>query len=285
MYKIEEMTDSYGYPVYRMSDGAAGNSVCVNALRGGIPTQLVLGGKDILHLDGAVYRDREKYIRGGIPVLFPSVGKLKDDTYREAGREYHLPIHGLARNFPWKVTGQREDTGELTLELESTEETKKQYPFAFRLRFTYLLGDGSLKIRQEYQNLSEKRMPFSAGFHPYFRIPEQVEVRLHAQSALNTVTGRLGKCPERIPCGEEESGYLVLDGREREVSADFGTHRLTVAFDGIFRYLLVWYVEKEKFICLEPWTGRPDALNTGEDLLRLEPGECLNTWVEIRLEQ
>lgn len=75
-----------------------------------------------------------------------------------------------------------------------------------------------------------------------------------------------------------------MDNQEKEVRADFGAYKLTVAFDDVFRYLLVWYVETEKFICLEPWTGKPDALNSKETLLWIQPGENLKTWIEIKLD-
>ncbi|HIZ64313.1 MAG TPA: hypothetical protein H9809_00135, partial [Candidatus Blautia pullicola] len=52
-----------------------------------------------------------------------------------------------------------------------------------------------------------------------------------------------------------------------------------------FKYLLVWYVKAEKFICIEPWSAGPNAMNTKEDLLWLEPEESLKTWVEIKLEK
>ena len=37
------------------------------------------------------------------PVLFPIVGRLKDDRLRHQGKSYHLPQHGFARDrrFAW----------------------------------------------------------------------------------------------------------------------------------------------------------------------------------------
>lgn len=284
MYKIERIHDPYGYPVYSLYNSETGSAVEINDQRGGILTRILLQGKDLLHLDGEIYKDKEKYIRGGVPILFPCVGKLKDDTYTLDEKEYHIPIHGLARNFPWKLVGKNEEKGEMVLELNSTEETLKIYPFEFNLNFTYILQENSLKILQEYKNLSKKPMPFSSGFHPYFRIPDQVAVRIRASEVLNTISNEIEKCPEKIPDVEKEAGYLVLDNQEKEVRADFGSYKLTVAFDNVFRYLLIWYVETEKFICLEPWTGKPDALNSKETLLWIQPGENLKTWIEIKLD-
>lgn len=285
MYKIERVYDPYGYPVYRMYHEETGNAIEINDQRGGILTQLTLQGENLLHLNGEVYKNKEKYIRGGIPILFPCAGRLEDDTYTLDGKEYHLPIHGLARNFPWNLVEKDEEKGDMVLELHSSEETLELYPFEFCLRFTYLLQEKSLKILQEYKNQSKRPMPFSAGFHPYFSIPEQVNIQLHTSEVMNTISNKLEKCPEKIPDGEEEVGYLVFETQEKEIRADFGEYKLTVAFDDVFRYLLIWYVKTEKFICLEPWTGKPDALNTRETLLWVQPGESLKTWIEIKLEK
>ncbi len=285
MYKIERVHDKYGYPVYRICSEETDSAAEINDQRGGILTQLSLQGQQLLHLDGEIYKAKTKYIRGGVPILFPCTGKLSEDTYMVDGEKYHLPIHGLARNFPWKLTEKNEERGELVLELNSTEETLKQYPFEFCLRFTYILRKDSLKILQEYKNLSGKAMPFSAGFHPYFKIPEQVSVHIHASQALNTISNETVNCPDKIPDGEAEAGYLVLDNQESVIRADFGEYKLTLSFDEVFPYQLIWYVKAEKFICLEPWTGKPDALNTKENLLWVQPGETLNTWIEIKLEK
>ena len=31
------------------------------------------------------------------PILFPTIGSLKNDTYYFEGKDYHLPRHGFAR--------------------------------------------------------------------------------------------------------------------------------------------------------------------------------------------
>src|ERR1700750_2786883 len=71
------------------------------------------------------------------PVLFPIVGRLKDDTLRHQGKAYHLPQHGFARDkrFAWL---NRSATG-CRLVLHEDIETRAVYPFAFRLEIAFAL--------------------------------------------------------------------------------------------------------------------------------------------------
>ncbi len=71
-----------------------GNAVSVSPLRGGIITFLKLGGRELLYLDEATFRDSAQNVRGGISVLFPNCGALEAPPgHPLAG----LKQHGFAR--------------------------------------------------------------------------------------------------------------------------------------------------------------------------------------------
>ncbi|MHC5721356.1 MAG: aldose epimerase family protein, partial [Nostoc sp.] len=70
----------------------------------------------------------------------------------------------------------------LTVVLNSNEQTKAVYPFDFQLAFTYELQGNSLKVRQQYKNLSSTPMPFSAGFHPYFLCGDKTQLEVEIPS-------------------------------------------------------------------------------------------------------
>jgi galactose mutarotase-like enzyme len=57
--------------------------------------------------------------------------------------------------------------------------------------------------------------------------------------------------------------------------------RLDVHGSPEFQRFIVWTVAGKDYICLEPWTALGNALNTGEDLIELEPGESRELWVEF----
>ena len=71
------------------------------------------------------------------PLLFPIVGRLKNDQLWHQGATYPMTQHGFARDqlFEW---GER-DTTACSLTLRDSAVTRAHYPFAFRLAVTYRL--------------------------------------------------------------------------------------------------------------------------------------------------
>ena len=153
--------------------------------RGGLVSRLAVGRVAILATDDeAVYGDGRN-VRGGIPILFPTAGRLKDDRYMAGGVWRELKQHGFARDLPWRVGQESRGAARLVMELESTEATLLAFPWEFRLEFTVEVIGRSLRILQSYENRSETRMPLHAGFHPYFAVPdsEKSDARIEAPLA------------------------------------------------------------------------------------------------------
>src|SRR6202000_1276495 len=74
------------------------------------------------------------------PLLFPIVGKLKNDQLRHGGKSYPMTQHGFARDsrFEWVERG----AASCRLVLTDNAQTRSHYPFAFRLTATYALRGG-----------------------------------------------------------------------------------------------------------------------------------------------
>ena len=70
-----------------------------------------------------------KYWNRRSPILFPIVCSVNDETYRVDGKEYHLPRHGFARDSEFKLIAQ--SPRKVTFVLESSEATKKVYPYRY----------------------------------------------------------------------------------------------------------------------------------------------------------
>src|SRR6202044_504006 len=95
-----------------LTDTDAGSIAVVSPARGGMLTRFFAAGLEVLYLDDATFRDPTKNVRGGVPVLFPSPGKLAGDAFSCDGRTGSLKQHGFARNLPWRV--ERVTTGTAT---------------------------------------------------------------------------------------------------------------------------------------------------------------------------
>src|SRR5690606_23043643 len=98
------------------------------------------------------------------PVLFPVVGKLKDDMYRHNGATYRMPQHGFARDMHFARL--KKTVNSCLLELRSSEETLKIYPFEFALKIGYTIENNKLTCAYEVANTGTQMMYFSLGAHP-----------------------------------------------------------------------------------------------------------------------
>lgn len=268
--------------VYKAVDTQTDSYFVVDPERGGIVTEFY-AGRPVFYMDRNTYEDPSRYVRGGNPVLFPIVGKLTDDCFFVQGKPHTIPIHGLARNAVWQLEDQEtEDCARLTLRLNSTQAMLAQYPFPFSLHFSYSLRGNCLSVEQRYENTGSEPMPAAFGFHPYFFVPQKETASLTVSAAeyLNMQTGRLAPYPGGIRLDQpEELGYLLLDVSAKQAVLQYGQGAVQVDFDAPFRHVLVWSLPNAPFVCVEPWTARPDALNTQEEVILIPPGETLKTKV------
>src|ERR1051325_3797200 len=69
------------------------------------------------------------------PVLFPIVGRLKNDQLHHRGKAYPMTQHGFARDHRFSCL--RHEPALCQLVLYDDPETLSRYPFPFRLEITY----------------------------------------------------------------------------------------------------------------------------------------------------
>jgi len=273
------------YRTHVLTDTEARSSIEVVPERGGIVTRWSIGEQDILYLDHDRFTNPELSVRGGIPVLFPICGNLINDSYTHEGKTYTLKQHGFARDLPWQMTAnQHQDHASITVSLSDTPQTQAVYPFAFRLDFSYELLGTSLTIRQRYTNPGTVRMPFSAGFHPYFAAP--------AKSALAftlPVTTYTDKATQQtkpfngfnFEDAEIDWAFQDLTGTKALVRDRARGMTLSLTSESTFSTLVFWTVRGKDFYCLEPWSAPRNSLNTGKDLFWLEPGSGVEWLVRL----
>ena len=239
--------------------------------------------------------------------LFPFVARLAGGKYSLDGRIYELPIHGLA---PYCEFTAAENNGtRLVLELQSDDETMKQYPREFTFRVAYTLLGSTLTVAYEVINRDARPMFFGLGGHPGFNVPLQKglrfeDYRLRFPAPCRPI--RVGFTPDCFVSGEDtpwpledgcsiplshslfDEDAVVLRNVCREVTLEstLGGHSVTVTFPRM-PYLGLWHTPKTDapYVCIEPWLSLP--ANAGEttvfenrpDLVRLAPGKTYrNEW-------
>jgi galactose mutarotase-like enzyme len=207
------------------------------------------------------------------PILFPIVGQLARDTLRTGGGAYPMGRHGFARRrrFTWL---EQSPTG-CSLELSDDPETRAQYPFAFRLRLAYALGDDGLTVTVEIENPGPQTLPASVGMHPAFRWPLSAGVAKSAhtltfsapepapiyrladgllknETFASPIVGRTLALDESLFTAD---AIVMRDVASRAVRYDGpDTPVLDVSWTG-FRDLGLWSKAGGDFLCIEPWYG------------------------------
>lgn len=274
-----------------LRDPQAGSKVMLAPSRGGMASRFEVGEHALFYLDEASFLDPSRSVRGGAPVLFPTPGKLAGDAWSYGGHSGAMKQHGLGRKAAWSV-GERSSEGAAScvLELRSSEATRAQYPWDFEVAYRYVLEGARLRIEQRFSNTGSSPMPFGAGFHPYFFVPQdekaEVEIETAATRAFDNVAKREGPY-EGLDLTQPEVDCFLLDhgSSTSSLTRPGLPGRIVVEGSEAFSHWVVWTLKGRDFVCLEPWTCPGDALNTGERLMVLEPGEQRELWTEIRWEK
>lgn len=236
----------------------------------------------------------ESVWEGRAPILFPICGSVKDNVYRFEGESYTLPKHGFARHALFEVVSHN-DTA-LTLQLTDSEETHRQYPFAFRLQVSFTVTGNRLSVRYAVTNRDTRTMYYSIGAH------EAYDCRPDGIEAYDVEFAEPETFDSTVLCGEElsnETISLAPAGRVLPLKKEYFSvdaqvfkelcsrsvvlrhrptgHALRLEFPDM-DYFLLWTKPQGLYICLEPWSGIPDSLDSDGDLTHkeginpLEPG-------------
>ena len=238
------------------------------------------------------------------PILFPHTGKVVDGVIQAKGGRFESGQHGFARLLEHDFVDQTPDT--IVLELQANDETRKRFPYEFRLQSTFTLENDTVHHTLTVENLDEERMPFGIGFHPGFALPfddqhtaTDYELRFsEPESPLcidclpkGLVHGDcyyLGSNIRAIPIDEKlfaNDSHCMVNLRSQSLGIyEKGTGRAVVCDIADFPYTLIWSKPgMPKFLCIEPWQSLPSPENGTSDWLEkpaaaiLEPGECYET--------
>lgn len=249
-------------------------------------------GQDCIDENGRVYWKRH------FPVLFPIVGKLKQNKTIINGRTYEMGQHGFARDMEFEPVTKLDNFHSYVL--KSNPSTFVKYPFDFSLYVTYRTDENKLTTMYKVVNEGDNNMTFGIGGHPAFKIDqrdlysdeyylefEEDENKIHFLYLVDGLIGteyarNIMQDLRRIPINQDsfKNDAIIMKGlTSHRVSLKKKTGNktlLTIDFEG-FPYLAVWSKPGAPFICLEPWYTTADAIkSTGvftqkTDMLTLEP--------------
>lgn len=291
MYTIKESYINSNFKKYKsyVLSNEEGTSMEIVPERGGMVTGLTMYGKSILYMEEDTLFDEKKSVHGGIPVLFPICGFLKDNKYIADGKEYSMKRHGIGRNYSWKVESKEalNDKASITLKLESSDETLKEFPYKFNIFIKYTVSNEGLSITADIYNKDTKNMPIYMGFHPYFNVTnkENVKFDLSYTSAIDEFKNGFQDGNINILNDETDIAFCYPKNN-KAIMRDYGSRlQIELQYDENIKYLVVWAQGKNDFVCIEPWMAYVDAINTGKDLVKLNAEGSLKLCAHISVKK
>jgi galactose mutarotase-like enzyme len=224
------------------------------------------------------------------PALFPIVGALKNNSYQYGGKSYSLPRHGFARDKVFKVVEQH--THSIVFSLESDQDSLQVYPFHFKFSIVYTLHNDQLSVAYRVQNRGSEALYFSVGGHPAFKVPliegtsyEDYRLNFEKEESAGrwpiSKEGLIEKNPEPffkqtniLPLTKDlfRKDAVVLKHLKSEwveLVSDKTRHGLHFTFSG-FPYLGLWAAPGADFLCIEPWCGIADSVDSDQQLTHKE---------------
>lgn len=194
-----------------------------------------------------------KEVHGGIPICWP---------WYEAGPDKGQPIHGIARYVRW--TSEERTVSGIRLALESSDETRRIWPYDFRLVYEVVLRESRLDCKLSALNTGSVPITANDAFHPYFAVRDVEKCHVDDEPDFITRPRHLsryaaGAVGSRVLSGEGALGPLRISAKGHSgwdfwnPGEDQTPILKTVAPDD-------W----RRFVCVEPDTRENYVLAPGE---------------------
>ncbi len=248
--------------------------------------------------------------------LIPWPNRLADGRYRFQGNDHqvaltepdkHNAIHGFLRWRPWQPIEQHPDR----IVMAATLFPLTGYPFALDVQIDYRLRDTGLSVTTTATNVGDQPCPYGCGQHPYLSPGEGLidDATLHLDAGTRILTD-----PDReLPAGTEpvagtpydfrggrKLGGLKVDYAFTDLHRDAdgrawvrlsGTDGRTVELwvDDAYPIVEIYTSDtlapgrRRRGLGTEPMTCPPNALQSGEQVIRLAPGESASATWGVRL--
>ena len=245
------------------------------------------------------------------PILFPSIGVVKENKIIYNDTQYAMPKHGIVRNND-SMTFAQNSKSQCLFKLQSSENTLKQYPFKFSFTVDFKLVSNQLVTTYHIVNYDTNAMKFICGGHTAYKCSLDKGVTLSdyviefpkkitLESLTLGASGLLTSKKRKLVTNEN---YISLSNTLFNADAlifpdiEFDWVRLRkkneskgiiVRFSG-YPHLALWSKPFADYVCIEPWLGLPDKenesvnLNNKSTYKTLAPGDSYSIAIETEIE-
>lgn len=267
-------------------------------------TSIKLNGIERLHQGNSVLDENGKpYWGRHAPILFPIVGKLKENKTLINGETYEMTQHGFARDMDFEEIEKNRK-----YVLKSNSETLQKFPFEFELYVEYNINGNELITTYTVINKEEKEILFGLGGHPAFICDystENYELAFEQQESkiefYKLQDGLIKEEPiesilenNKIKLTknifDEDAIIMKNINSNKVILRNIATDRVELEFDFTgFPYLAIWSKKGAPFVCIEPWQNHTDSVNSKgefaekESIIRLGPNEKFSCNYKVKL--
>lgn len=237
-----------------------------------------------------IWQADEAYWGRHAPVLFPIVGRIKDDQFLYQDETYHLTQHGFARDMTFHT--QSVTSNSASLYLKNNKDTLGRYPFEFSLQINYILHHSNITISYEILNPSnDAPLYYSIGGHPAFNVKQEeqerkvefADVSIYFEPAgqyLNIPLNKEGlTVPKKSKYHEvsemnlthssfKNDALIYQISRQTEIVMNDKANGVEIRIKpNRMDFVGIWspYPKRAPFICIEPWSGVADAEDSEGD--------------------
>lgn len=238
-------------------------------------------------------------------VLAPWPNRVRDGRWSLDGAEQELDLterargnalHGLLRHSDYEL---RELTDE-TVHLGAVIAPQHGWPFLVDTWVLYALTDDGLRVVHGATNLSDRPMPYAVGTHPFLRVGDtpvedlvltvradqyvDVDERLNPRG-LASVAGTRFDLRSGVRVGDLDLDTAYADVESGSTAAAWlaapDGSRTELMQDADWDYAQIFTTDlypdqaegtPRRAVAVEPMTAPPDALNSGDGLVWIEPG-------------
>ena len=234
-------------------------------------------GEECVNEKGKPYWDRS------FEILFPFVGKCKNNQTILNGKIYQTQIDGLVKDLEFEPITKLDNYHSYIF--KSEKRLFEKYPYIFSFIVTYRVDNNKITTKYKVVNENEFDMPFEIGSRPALKIDsnelekgnyylefEQPEETVHFLRLRDGLVGveyaqnieLFNK--KQIPLNSNlfnNDAFIIKGMKNRKITLK---HKytdkpiFTIDFSD-FPYLAVFGKKGAPFICLEPWVSTPDSVN------------------------
>lgn len=245
------------------------------------------------------YKRIESGRTSGIPILFPTPNRTKNEHYIFEKKIYPGYMHGLARFQKFKILNQTPFSCKGILVNKKETQMYDSFPFLFVLTIEIILEEKGISWNFEIENKDTKNMPYGIAIHPYVKKMGASWIRCSAEFIMENDeslcplgTLRFSDIQQTVNVDNKDMDLVFYS--EKVVVTEFSTGDTLYRFFGsdAFRHTVIYTPKQESFVCIEPQSCSSDAINLFErgykkisGLQILYPGEKKDAMIKIEIDK